>query len=76
MVKESKDWSYETKKIFNKEVAMTRKYDEIFESSTKCWNCDKNCVDGDIEVRDDCQFIGKYRGAVHSDCNIRIKLNH
>ena len=78
MVKESKDCSHETTKIFNKEVAMSRKYDEIFESSTKNFvdKIEKNFADGDIKVRDHFQFIGKYRDAFHRDCSIRIKLDH
>ena len=33
-------------------------------------------VDGDVKVRDHCHITGKYRGSVHRDCNINVKLNY
>ena len=52
------------KKHFNKELVMTKKDNEDFENSTKCW------------ISDHCYITGKYRGSAHWDCNINIKLNH
>ena len=40
---------------------MTRKDDEDFENSSKCWICD---------------ITGNCRGSVHRYCNIKVKLNH
>ena len=51
---------------------MTKKDNEDFENSTKCWICDNAYFDGDVKVRDHCHFTGKYRGFAHRDCN---KLN-
>ena len=34
------------KKHFKKELVMTKKYNEDFEKSTKCWICDNDYVDG------------------------------
>ena len=48
---------------------------EDFENS-KCWVCDNDSVDNDIKVRDHCHITGKYRGSVHRDCNINVKLIH
>ena len=51
---------------------MTKKDNEDFENSTKCWICDNAYFDGDVKVTDHCHFTGKYRGFAHRDCN---KLN-
>ena len=55
---------------------MTKKDDEDFENSTKCWVFDNVYVDGDVKVGDRCHITGKYRGSAHRDCNIKVKLNH
>ena len=54
---------------------MTKKDNEDFENSTKCWTCDNTYVDGDVKVRDHCLITGKYRDSTHRDCNINVKLN-
>ena len=58
------------------ELVMTNKNDEYFENSTKCLICDNDYVDGDVKVRNHCHITGKYRGSVHTDCNVNVKLNH
>ena len=55
---------------------MTKKGDEDFENSTKCWICDNDYVDGNVKVRDHCHITGKYRGSTLRDGNINVKLNH
>ena len=72
----SKYYSDVMKKLFNKELAMTKKDNENFENSSKCWICDNNYIDKDVKVRDHCHITGKYRGYAHRDCNINVKLNH
>ena len=42
------------KKNFNKEFVMTKKDNEGFKNSTKCWICDHEYFDGDVKVRDSC----------------------
>ena len=37
---------------------------------------DNAYVDEVVKVRDHCHIIGKYKGCVHPDCNISLKLNH
>ena len=64
------------KKYFNKELVMTKKDDDNFENSSKCWVCDHGYIDYDVKERDHCQITGKYRGSAHRDCNINVKLNH
>ena len=55
---------------------MTKKGDEDFQISAKCWICDNNYVDGVVKVRDHCHITKKYTGSTHRDCNIKVKLNH
>ena len=76
MIQESKYCSDVMKKLFNKELVMTKEDNEDFKNSTKCWICDDNYVDNDVKVRDHCHITGKYRGSTHRDCNINVKLNH
>ena len=64
------------KKHFCKELVMTKKDNENFENSTKCWICGNDYIYNDVVVRDHCLITGKYRGSVHKDCNINVKLNH
>ena len=49
---------------------------ERFENSTKFWTRDNNYIDNDVKIRDHSHITGKYRGSVHRDCNINLKLNH
>ena len=45
-----------------------------FQSSNKCWICNKLFTDEDKKVRDHDHITGRYRGSPHSDCNINLKL--
>ena len=54
--------------------------DEIdFREAKKCWICGKNFsfmekYKGDENiVRDNCHYTGKYRGAAHNSCNLRLR---
>ena len=38
--------------------------------------CDNDDTYNDIKVRDHCHITGRYKGSVHRDCNINLKLNH
>ena len=55
---------------------MTKKDNEYFENSTKCWICDNDYIDGDVEVKDHCHITGKHGSSAHRDCNINGKLSH
>ena len=76
MIEESNYCSDVMKKYFHKELVMTKKDNEDFQNSTKCWICDNAYVDGDVKIRDHFHVTGKYRGSAHRDCNIKINLNH
>ena len=60
MIEENKYFGEVIKKQFNKELMMTRKDNEDFKNSTKCWICDNTYVDGDVKVRDHCHITRKY----------------
>ena len=62
-------------KHFNKELVMTKEDNENFKISTKCCICDNNYVDNDIKVKDHCHITAKYRGFIHRDRNVNLKLN-
>ena len=53
------------KKYFNKELVMTKKYNEDFKNSAKCWISNKNYVDNDAKARDHCHITGRSRGSAH-----------
>ena len=54
---------------------MTKKDNEDFENSAKCWICENDYIGNDVKVTDHCHITRKYRSA-HRNCNINIKLNH
>ena len=76
MIEESKYYSAAMKKHFSKELVITKKDNEDFKNSTKCWICDNGYVDHDVKLKDHCHITGKYRGYAHRDCIINLKLNH
>ena len=63
MIEESKYCSNVIKNHFNKELVMTKKYNEDFKNSIKCWICGNDYVDNDVNVRNHCHITGKYRGS-------------
>ena len=48
--------------------------EEMFQSSNKCWICNKLCDIVDEKVRDHCHISGKFRGAAHFSCNANLKI--
>ena len=76
MHEESKYSSDVMKKHFNKELEETKKYDENFDKSTKCWIGENYYLDDGVKVRDTCHITGKYRNSKDRDSNIKVKLNH
>ena len=53
---------------------MTKKDNEDFENSIKCWIRDTDYIDNDVKVRDPCHITGKYKGSAHRDCNINVLI--
>ena len=62
------------KNHFNKNLVMSEKDEQRFQSSDKCWICNKSFNVEDNKVRDHCHVPGKYRGSAHWSCNINLKL--
>ena len=59
---------------FNKDMVMTSADKRDFKSTSKYHICDKEYVETDIRVRDQCHVTGRYRGSAHQDCIINFKL--
>ena len=59
---------------FHKNLAMSLENEKRFQSSNKCWICNKLFADEDKKVRDHDHITGKYRGSAHSDCNLQLIL--
>ena len=51
---------------------MTNEDEEIYNNSQICWIC-KEELNTD-KVRDHCHVIGKFRGAVHNKCNLKLRI--
>ena len=62
------------KEYFNKNLIMSAKEEGIFQSSNKCWICNKLFDLVDEKVRDHCHLSGKFRGAAHFSCNTNLKI--
>ena len=54
-------------------MRMTRADGETHRTARRCHVCD-DLLKGD-SVRDHCHITGKYRGAAHSTCNLKLRLN-
>ena len=61
-------------KHFNKNLTMRGKIEHLFQQSSSCWTCKKLIHNDEEKVRDHCHVTGKFRGAVHWNCNINFQL--
>ena len=62
------------KKRFNRNLVMPAEDEERFQSSNKCWICDKLFDVANNKVRDHCHITGDYRGSAHWSCNVNLWL--
>jgi hypothetical protein len=46
-----------------------------FEKAEMCHFCKKEFTKDDIKVRDHCHVTGKFRGAAHQSCNLRVRTS-
>ena len=53
---------------------MSVKDEKRFQSSNKCWICNKLFTEKNKKVRDHDPITGKYRGSAHQKYNINLKL--
>ena len=63
---------------FQKPLVMTEKNERDFQNSTKCHICARIFNEqkpSKQKVRDHCHITGKYRGAAHSDCNLKWAIS-
>ena len=65
---------------FHHPVPMTwsKEAEAKYNAQNKCYACGTEFVPGDRDfeskkVRDHCPFTGKYRGALHSRCNLKLR---
>ena len=56
----------------NVPMRLTEKDEENFQNAENCYACKHEL--GDDRVRDHCHLTGKYRGAAHSKCNLRMRV--
>ena len=52
-------------------IKISEQEEESFKNAIRCYACEG--VLGDDRVRDHCHLTGKYRGASHSKCNLRMR---
>ena len=78
MLSEVEDCQRIVREQFQKPLVMTDKNERDFQNSTKCHICERKFKVVGVEgkpskqkVRDHCHITGKYRGAAHSDCNLK-----
>ena len=64
----------EVYKILNTEIPirMTKLEEEKFKTVKNCYACKQKL--GNDRVRDHCHLTGKYRGAVHFECNLKMRV--
>ncbi len=56
---------------FEHDLHLTKAEESEYNASSQCWLCNEEIEDGE-KVRDHCHATGKFRGAAHKMCNIRI----
>ena len=62
------------KHYFNKNLLMTKKDEQKFQASNKCWICDTLFDETNVKVRDHCHISDKFIGTAHQSCNINLKM--
>ena len=53
---------------------MTIENENNYQNSNDCWICNEKIIKNKDKVRDHCHITGKYRGAAHSQCNLKLKI--
>ena len=62
----------------NLELQITPQEEESFQLAEECWLCEQPFTEGTqsdpggVKVRDHDHLTGKYRGAAHNICNIKL----
>ena len=58
---------------FKEPVRMTSRDTKNYEEATTCYACKEEFTLKDYKVNDHCHYTGKYRGAAHNSCNLRMR---
>ena len=53
---------------------MTTNDEERYQNSQVCWICNEKINKGKDKERDYCYITGKFRGATHKKCNLKLKI--
>ena len=61
------------KNKFNKDLIMTNEDEEKYNTTNICWICKENILDN--KVRDHCHITGRFRGAAHKKCNLKLVIS-
>ena len=61
-------------KHFNKKLKMTTEDENNYQNSENCWICNEKIINNKDKVRDHCHITGKYRGAAHKKCNLKLRI--
>ena len=62
-----------TKNKFSKDLIMTNEDEKKYNATNICWICKE--IIKDNKVRDHCNVTGKYRGAAHEKCNLKLVIS-
>jgi hypothetical protein len=54
---------------------LTVKEEKRFNEESKCHFCKMEFTDEDIKFRDHCHITGRFRGAAHRSCNLRVRTS-
>ena len=63
------------KKHFSKNLIMNEEEEYLFQQSNSCSICGKLIDNDDKKVRDHCHITGKFSGAAHRSCNIKLSID-
>ena len=72
-VLDKQKWTQQiTKQYFNKRLIMSGEDEEIYHNSHICWICKQELHTH--KVKDHCHVTGKFRGAAHNKCNLKLRI--
>lgn len=57
-------------------IVMNDEEKQNFYEAKQCYVCDNEFSVSDGKVRDHCHFSGKYRGAAHETCNLKLQISN
>ena len=75
MLSEVEDCQRIVRERFQKPLVMTSQNERDFQISRVCHICERKFTPSKQKVRDHCHITGKYRGAAHSDCNLKWAIS-